>query len=63
LDIGGSIFYMMGEGGETSTGTNFNYLLEEYGISVNAGIVFQSFEWDCVAIVKSRKRNDVPICA
>ncbi|KAJ3417559.1 Intraflagellar transport protein 52 [Chytridiales sp. JEL 0842] len=35
LDRGGSILYMAGEGGESTYNTNFNYLLEEYGMSVN----------------------------
>ncbi|KAJ3375358.1 Intraflagellar transport protein 52 [Allomyces arbusculus] len=39
LDIGGSILYLVGEGGETASGSNFNYLLEEYGMSVNADSV------------------------
>lgn len=37
LERGGSIIYMTGEGGESSFSTNFNYLLEEYGMSVNSG--------------------------
>ncbi|KAI8894454.1 hypothetical protein BC833DRAFT_604835 [Globomyces pollinis-pini] len=35
LERGGSILYMTGEGGETAYNTNFNYLLEEYGMAVN----------------------------
>lgn len=37
IDKGGSILYMGGEGGENSSNTNFNYLLEEYGMTINAG--------------------------
>lgn len=37
MATGGSIFVMMGEGGETATSTNINFLLEEFGISVNSG--------------------------
>ena len=33
---GGSLFILADEGGEESLGTNINYLLEEYGISVNS---------------------------
>jgi intraflagellar transport protein 52 len=43
LDRGGSILYLAGEGGEASYPTNFNYLLEEYGMMVNPGISF--FLW------------------
>mmetsp|Transcript_1747 Transcript_1747/g.3745 ORF Transcript_1747/g.3745 Transcript_1747/m.3745 type:complete len:450 (-) Transcript_1747:189-1538(-) len=32
---GGSVFFSLGEGGETKCNTNINYLLEEFGISVN----------------------------
>ncbi|KAJ3272210.1 Intraflagellar transport protein 52 [Terramyces sp. JEL0728] len=35
LERGGSILYMAGEGGESAFNTNFNYLLEEYGMTVN----------------------------
>jgi hypothetical protein len=28
---------MTGEGGESAYASNFNYLLEEYGMSVNSG--------------------------
>ncbi|KAJ3321013.1 Intraflagellar transport protein 52 [Boothiomyces sp. JEL0866] len=37
LERGGSILYMTGEGGESAFNTNFNYLLEEYGMTVNPG--------------------------
>ncbi|KAJ3105814.1 Intraflagellar transport protein 52 [Phlyctochytrium planicorne] len=39
LEKGGSILYLAGEGGEASYNTNFNYLLEEYGIMVNPDAV------------------------
>ncbi|KAI9361244.1 hypothetical protein DFJ73DRAFT_814531 [Zopfochytrium polystomum] len=39
LDKGGSILYLAGEGGESAYNTNFNYLLEEYGIMVNPDVV------------------------
>ncbi|KAI9179974.1 hypothetical protein H9P43_005306 [Blastocladiella emersonii ATCC 22665] len=42
LDIGGSILYLVGEGGEAASGTNFNYLLEEYGMSVNSDSVVRT---------------------
>ncbi|OAJ36371.1 hypothetical protein BDEG_20550 [Batrachochytrium dendrobatidis JEL423] len=35
LERGGSILYLAGEGGESVSNTNFNYLLEEYGMMVN----------------------------
>ena len=36
IRAGGSLLVLMDEGGEEALGTNVNYLLEEYGISVNA---------------------------
>ncbi|KAJ3391955.1 Intraflagellar transport protein 52 [Entophlyctis sp. JEL0112] len=39
LDKGGSILYLAGEGGESEFNTNFNYLLEEYGMIVNPDCV------------------------
>ncbi|KAJ3211508.1 Intraflagellar transport protein 52 [Dinochytrium kinnereticum] len=36
LEKGGSILYLAGEGGESTYNTNFNYLLEEYGMMVNS---------------------------
>lgn len=35
VDDGGSVVIMLGEGGESKSGTNINYLLEEYHIAVN----------------------------
>jgi len=37
VDAGGSLLVLMGEGGESRSQTNINYLLEQYGISVNSG--------------------------
>lgn len=37
LDGGGSLLVLMSEGGEKTLQTNFNFLLEEYGIMVNNG--------------------------
>ena len=37
LDGGGSIFVMLGEGGETRFPTNINFLLEEFGVMLNTG--------------------------
>ncbi|KAJ1509606.1 Intraflagellar transport protein 52 [Coelomomyces lativittatus] len=42
MEIGGSILYMIGEGGEATSGSNFNYLLEEFGISVNSDSVIRT---------------------
>ncbi|KAJ3292985.1 Intraflagellar transport protein 52 [Rhizoclosmatium sp. JEL0117] len=39
LERGGSILYLSGEGGESEYNTNFNYLLEEYGMVVNPDCV------------------------
>jgi intraflagellar transport protein 52 len=50
LNEGGSVLYMASEGGEVESGeankqaggTNFNYLLEEYGMSVNPDCVVRA---------------------
>ncbi|KAI8929594.1 hypothetical protein BC831DRAFT_443325 [Entophlyctis helioformis] len=39
LERGGSVLYLAGEGGESTSNTNFNYLLEEYGMMVNPDAV------------------------
>lgn len=39
LESGGSILVMMAEGGEKTCQTNINFLLEEYGIMVNSGML------------------------
>ncbi|KAJ3079578.1 Intraflagellar transport protein 52, partial [Quaeritorhiza haematococci] len=39
LDRGGSILYLASEGGESQALTNFNYLIEEYGMMVNPDAV------------------------
>ncbi|KAJ3285777.1 Intraflagellar transport protein 52, partial [Borealophlyctis nickersoniae] len=39
IERGGSILYLAGEGGESAFNTNFNYLLEEYGMMVNPDAV------------------------
>jgi len=39
---GGSILWMVSEGGEPKMGTNINYLLEKYGISVNKDCVVRT---------------------
>lgn len=35
LRSGGSAVFLLGEGGEERLGTNVNYLLEEYGMTVH----------------------------
>lgn len=30
---------LLGEGGETEFNTNLNFLLEEYGMNINSGII------------------------
>ncbi|EGD78348.1 CGI-53 protein [Salpingoeca rosetta] len=42
LENGGSLLIMVGEGGETRFDTNINFLLEEYGVMVNADAVVRS---------------------
>jgi len=39
---GGSALFLLGEGGEGKSGTNVNYLLEEYGISINSDAVVRT---------------------
>jgi intraflagellar transport protein 52 len=42
LNSGGRAMVMLGDGGEKETGCNINYLLEEYGMSVNSDSVMRS---------------------
>lgn len=35
---GGNLVVMLGEGGEIDFNTNLNFLLEEYGMSINNGL-------------------------
>lgn len=42
VEQGGSVLILLQEGGETKTGTNINYWLEEYGMSVNADSVLRT---------------------
>mmetsp|Transcript_7824 Transcript_7824/g.10878 ORF Transcript_7824/g.10878 Transcript_7824/m.10878 type:complete len:222 (+) Transcript_7824:104-769(+) len=42
LGGGGSVFILLGEGGEGKYETNVNYLIEEYGISINNDAVVRS---------------------
>ena len=39
VDSGGNLFVMVSEGGETTLGTNINYLLEDYGVFANTGTI------------------------
>lgn len=39
---GGSLLFMLGEGGERKLGTNVNYFLEEYGVVVNNDAVVRT---------------------
>mmetsp|Transcript_45851 Transcript_45851/g.103839 ORF Transcript_45851/g.103839 Transcript_45851/m.103839 type:complete len:461 (+) Transcript_45851:52-1434(+) len=39
---GGSVLFMLGEGGEAKHQTNINYLLEEFGVSVNSDAVVRT---------------------
>ncbi|PHJ15564.1 intraflagellar transport 52 (protein ngd5) family protein [Cystoisospora suis] len=39
FESGGSVLVLLGEGGESRTGTNINYFLEEYGMTVCADAV------------------------
>ncbi|XP_043215419.1 intraflagellar transport protein 52 homolog [Amphibalanus amphitrite] len=42
VDEGGSLLVMLGEGGEKLNKTNINYLLEEYGMSINSDAVVRT---------------------
>jgi len=42
LADGGNVLLMLGEGGETNYETNINYLIEEYGISINSDSVVRT---------------------
>ncbi|XP_034023391.1 intraflagellar transport protein 52 homolog [Thalassophryne amazonica] len=42
LDGGGDVLVMLGEGGETKYITNINFLLEEFGITVNSDAVVRT---------------------
>mmetsp|Transcript_15855 Transcript_15855/g.21833 ORF Transcript_15855/g.21833 Transcript_15855/m.21833 type:complete len:532 (+) Transcript_15855:41-1636(+) len=42
LNSGGRALVMLGDGGEKQNGCNMNYLLEEYGMSVNSDSVMRS---------------------
>lgn len=42
LENGGSIFLLLGEGGESKYDTNFNFFLEDYGIAVNSDAVVRA---------------------
>lgn len=37
-----SLFFMFNEGGETKNNSNLNYLLEQFGISVNSDCVVRT---------------------
>jgi len=39
---GGNVLLMLGEGGESKSKTNINYLIEEFGISVNSDAVLRT---------------------
>eukprot|EP00698_Gefionella_okellyi_P006079 TRINITY_DN15544_c0_g1_i1.p1 TRINITY_DN15544_c0_g1~~TRINITY_DN15544_c0_g1_i1.p1 ORF type:complete len:457 (+),score=98.56 TRINITY_DN15544_c0_g1_i1:63-1373(+) len=52
LESGGSLLITLGEGGEQKSGTNINYLLEEFGMVVNNDC--------CVRTVFARSRGDAP---
>jgi intraflagellar transport protein 52 len=42
IAAGGSVLFMLGEGGESKSNTNINYLLEEFGIMVNNDAVVRT---------------------
>eukprot|EP00746_Dinoflagellata_sp_MGD_P161358 gnl/MRDRNA2_/MRDRNA2_88466_c0_seq1.p1 gnl/MRDRNA2_/MRDRNA2_88466_c0~~gnl/MRDRNA2_/MRDRNA2_88466_c0_seq1.p1 ORF type:complete len:496 (+),score=110.93 gnl/MRDRNA2_/MRDRNA2_88466_c0_seq1:149-1489(+) len=42
IAAGGSVLFMLGEGGESKSNTNINYLLEEFGVMVNNDAVVRT---------------------
>lgn len=42
LDLGGSVIFLLSEGGEEKNATNINYFIEEYGMSVSADSVVRT---------------------
>lgn len=38
VENGGALMIMLGEGGEIEFNTNLNFLLEDYGMSINNGM-------------------------
>lgn len=44
LDEGGNVLVMLGEGGETKFDTNINFLLEDFGVMVNSGMLAYSLK-------------------
>lgn len=42
IQSGRSVFILLNEGGETKLGTNINYLLEQFGMSVNSDSVVRT---------------------
>ena len=59
LNNGGCIFVMMSEGGEQKADTNINFLLEQYGISVNNGILNQLLLLLSHDILRYRNPHDI----
>lgn len=45
LKAGGSAAFFLAEGGEERLGTNVNYLLEEYGMTVHKDSVVRQTPW------------------
>lgn len=37
IEGGGALLVLLGEGGETEFNTNINFLLEDYGMTINNG--------------------------
>lgn len=37
IETGGTLMVLLGEGGETEFNTNINFLLEDYGMTINNG--------------------------
>lgn len=54
LRAGGSAAFLLGEGGEERLGTNVNYLLEEYGMTVHKDSVVR----DGVPFAVSKGRRE-----
>ena len=61
IEKGGSLLFLLGEGGESRFDTNINFLLEDYGIMVNNGKYDMSVEtkWMMLYSIMTMDRRDM----
>ena len=55
--------FLLGEGGEERLGTNVNYLLEEYGMTVHKDSVVRTHWRSRFALFSYRRSGHVHYCA